>query len=108
MRPTTQVHRGDPYSEAWGIQRQEAEVEATMRKTLAIALVALSTVSATTAALSAPVGNLRLQSGPLMLIPGGPVIGYQFRCGTVGPVEFPSGVQLWNGAQFATPAGLKV
>ena len=78
-----------------------------MKKSVACALVALSTLSATTA-ISAAASNLRILSGPMIAKPGKLIIGYRFGCSTVGPVEFPNAVQLWNTASFATPAGLKV
>lgn len=78
-----------------------------MKKTATCALVALTALAATTG-IAAAASNLRIMTGPMKATPGMLLPSYRFACAPVGPVEFPSVIQLWNAANFATPAGLKV
>lgn len=77
-----------------------------MKKSIALALVALGVLSAVPAAQAAS-SRLNL-GGPVIAIPKGPFFAYRFQCAALGPVEFPQNVQIWNGANFTAPAGIRV
>jgi hypothetical protein len=77
-----------------------------MKKSIALAFVALGALSAVPSAQAA--SSRLIIGGPLIANPKGPFFAYRFQCAALGPVEFPQNVQIWNGANFTTPAGLRV